>query len=165
MPPENWLVEVSGIPFGLMGDMLQGGGNRWLGMVYGMTVRHPWLTEGVTCDPRPVWKIWDSFGIASSSMKGYWEKDCPVSATNPFIKATVYQKAGESLIALGNWSDEAVTFSFKFDWHALGIDPAKAILIAPFIKNFQGERVFSTNDTIPVESKKGWLIFLREKER
>ena len=48
MSPENWLVEASGIPFGLMGDMLQGGGNRWLGMVYGMTVRHPWTTEGVT---------------------------------------------------------------------------------------------------------------------
>jgi hypothetical protein len=31
----NWLVEVSGIPFGLMGDMLHGGGNSWLGMVFG----------------------------------------------------------------------------------------------------------------------------------
>jgi hypothetical protein len=27
MPPENWLVEVSGIPFVLMGDMLEGRGN------------------------------------------------------------------------------------------------------------------------------------------
>jgi len=27
MSPEQWLVECSGIPFGLMGDMLEGGGN------------------------------------------------------------------------------------------------------------------------------------------
>ena len=60
MSPDAWLVEVSGIPFGLMGDMLQGGGNRWLGMVYGMTARMPWTGAA---DPRPVWKVWDDFGI------------------------------------------------------------------------------------------------------
>lgn len=27
-PPEFWLIEVSGIPYGLMGEMLEGGGNR-----------------------------------------------------------------------------------------------------------------------------------------
>ncbi|MEZ4968548.1 MAG: DUF6067 family protein [Flavobacteriaceae bacterium] len=77
MPPENWLVEVSGIPFGLMGDMLHAGGNPWRGMVYGMTVRYPWFTEGVSCDPRDLWKIWDDFGIAESKMIGYWEKVHP----------------------------------------------------------------------------------------
>ena len=41
MTPANWLVESSGIPFGLMGDMLYRGGNRWLGMQYGMAVRYP----------------------------------------------------------------------------------------------------------------------------
>ena len=51
MSPDQWLVECSGIPFGLMGDMLQGGGKRWLGMVYGMTARMPWTDAA---DPRPV---------------------------------------------------------------------------------------------------------------
>lgn len=31
-PPEFWLIEVSGIPYGLMGEMLEGGGNPWRGM-------------------------------------------------------------------------------------------------------------------------------------
>nr|WP_202899853.1 glycoside hydrolase domain-containing protein [Segatella baroniae] len=66
MTPANWLVESSGIPFGLMGDMLYRGGNRWLGMQYGMAVRYPWFMEGVDCDPRPIWKIWDEFGIEHS---------------------------------------------------------------------------------------------------
>ena len=163
MPPENWLVEVSGIPFGLMGDMLQGGGNRWRGMVYGMTVRHPWTTEGVTCDPRPVWKIWDEFGIESATMKGYWEKDCPVRTDHPDINATVYEKKGVSLIAVASWNKQPVVFKFQFDWKALGIDPLKAVLFAPEIKDFQKETTFNPGDPIPVEPTKGWLLYLREK--
>ena len=163
MSPENWFVETSGIPFGLMGDMLQGGGNRWLGMVYGMTVRHPWSTDGVTCDPRPVWKIWDEFGIESSVMKGYWENDCPVTVSNSDVHATVYQKQGESLISVGNWAEEPVVFSFRYDWKTLGLDPAKTTLYAPFIENFQEEHTFSPDESIPVEPKKGWLIFVKEK--
>ena len=56
--PDYWLVEMSGIPFGLMGEMLQDGGNPWRGMVFGMTARLPWAG-----DPRPLWKVWDEFGI------------------------------------------------------------------------------------------------------
>lgn len=163
MPPENWLVEVSGIPFGLMGDMLQGGGNRWRGMVYGMTVRHPWTTEGLKCDPRPVWKIWDEFGIESSTMKGYWEKDCPVTTTQTGIHATVYQKRDSSLISVASWNDKPVRFLFQFDWTALRIDPSKAILVAPEIKDFQNYTIFHPGDSILVEPKKGWLLYLRAK--
>lgn len=163
MPAENWLVEVSGIPFGLMGDMLQGGGNRWRGMVYGMTVRHPWTTEGLKCDPRPVWKIWDEFGIESATMKGYWEKDCPVTTTQSGIHATIYQKVKSSLISVASWNDKPVRFLFNFDWEKLGIDPAKAILVAPEIKDFQNYTTFNPRDSIPVEPQKGWLLYLREK--
>ncbi len=163
MPAENWLVEVSGIPFGLMGDMLQGGGNRWRGMVYGMTVRHPWTTEGVLCDPRPVWKIWDEFDIESATMKGYWEKDCPVKTNNSNIHATVYQKEGVSLIAVASWNDKPCSFLFRFDWKGLGVDPAKAILFAPEIKDFQKQSTFNPGDSIPIEPQKGWLLYLRTK--
>lgn len=162
MSPENWFVETSGIPFGLMGDMLQGGGNRWLGMVYGMTVRHPWLTEGVKCDPRPVWEIWDRFGIESSHMIGYWDKYCPVRTDNPQVLATVYQKVGESLISVGSWAEEPVMFSFRLDWKALGLDPARTTLYAPYIRDFQDERSFKCDNAIPVEPKKGWIFYLRQ---
>ena len=65
-PPEFWLVEVSGIPYGLMGEMLEGGGNPWRGMLYGMTGRSPRVDNG------PLWKLWDSFGMQNSEMIGYW---------------------------------------------------------------------------------------------
>ena len=39
-------------------------------------------------------------------MKGYWEKDCPVTINNPDVHATIYQKEGESLISVGSWADK-----------------------------------------------------------
>ena len=102
MTPVQWLVESSGIPFGLMGDMLEGGGNRWRGMVFGMTTRLPWVNSG----PREVWKVWDEFGIGESRMVGWWEKDCPVRTGREDVLATAYVKPGKTLIALASWAPE-----------------------------------------------------------
>jgi hypothetical protein len=55
--PDYWLVEVSGIPYGLPGQMLEGGGNPWRGMVYGMTNRAGWWKGDNP--PTPIWKFWD----------------------------------------------------------------------------------------------------------
>jgi hypothetical protein len=160
MSPENWLVEVSGIPFGLMGDMLHGGGNRWLGMLYGMTVRHPWLTEGVTCDPRPVWKIWDEFQIQNAKIIGFWEDSVPVTTSNSDVKTTVYKKEGKSLIAIGNFSDSPQTISLKIDFESLGLNPENTKLIAPEIQDFQPKKEWKTSDKITIEPRKGWLIYV-----
>lgn len=160
MSPENWLVEVSGIPFGLMGDMLQGGGNRWLGMVFGMTVRYPWTTEGVLCDPRPVWKIWDEFRIQDSKMVGFWDPECPIQTNVNEVKATAYTKPGKVLVSIGNFSDKTQMIKFQIDWKTLGINPDLVRMYAPGIENFQPEAIFNLNDPIPVEARKGWLIFL-----
>ena len=83
--PEFWLVEMSGIPFGLIGEMLQDGGNPWRGMIYGMTSRLPWAG-----DPTPIWKLWDDFGIADSRMIGYWVPSCPVKTGSREVLATAY---------------------------------------------------------------------------
>ncbi len=164
MDPANWLVEVSGIPFGLMGDMLQGGGNRWRGMVYGMTVRYPWITETVKCDPRPVWKIWDEFGIGTSKMIGYWEKECPVKTDNPDVYAAAYVKDKKTLVSVASWATKTVSFRLVVDWKALGIDPQRAILIAPEIKDFQPRKTAGIEDAFSVEPTKGWLIYIQEND-
>ena len=163
MSAENWLVEVSGIPFGLMGDMLQGGGNRWLGMVFGMTVRYPWTTEGVLCDPKPVWKIWDEFEIADASMKGFWDSDCPVQTDIPEIKATAYIKEGRTLLSIGNFGDKTQYINLKINWKALGLNPDKCRFYAPEIENFQHERNFDLKTPFPVEPRKGWLIYIENR--
>ncbi|RTE54071.1 hypothetical protein EHW67_09095 [Arenibacter aquaticus] len=160
MPPENWLVEVSGIPFGHMGDMLHAGGNPWRGMVYGMTVRYPWFTEGVSCDPRGIWKVWDDFGIAESKMIGYWDRDPVVFCSREDVKATAYVKEGKVMISVASWANETVNIKLDLDWEAVGLDKNKVRIIAPKIEDFQPERTFSIDEEIPIEPTKGWLLIV-----
>ncbi len=160
MSPDQWLVQCSGIPFGLMGDMLQGGGNPWLGMVFGMTARLPW-TERV--DPKKVWKVWDDFGIAKARMIGWWEKDCPARAENEEVKVTAYVRKGRTLLALGNWARKEVETRLRLDWKALGLDPDRAVLYAPEIQGFQPQASFRPGDPIPVPPHKGWLLYVGPK--
>ncbi|MBZ5858929.1 glycoside hydrolase domain-containing protein [Flavihumibacter profundi] len=157
--PDFYLTEVSGIPFGLMGEMLEGGGNPWRGMVYGMTNRYPWDEKA---DPRNIWKAWDSFGMKGTSMVGYWSPNCPVTTSVPGVLATVYQKQGAAMISVASWADENTNFKLLIDWKKLGINPEKATISAPAIKNFQEAKTFHQDDLIPVEKNKGWLIIIKE---
>lgn len=156
--PDFFLTEVSGIPFGLMGEMLQGGGNKWRGMVYGMTNRMPW-SDGA--DPRPIWKAWDNFGMKGTKMIGYWVDDNPVKTDNPKVLATVYKKAGAVMVSVASWENGDTDFQLKIDWAKLGINPAKATITAPEIKSFQPAKTFGLNDKIPVEKGKGWLLIIK----
>ncbi len=156
--PDFFLTEVSGIPFGLMGEMLQDGGNAWRGMIYGMTNRMPWSDNA---DPRPIWKVWDDFGMQGTKMIGYWSSNCPVTTTNDKVLATVYKKNGKALISIASWADDDVNVQLKIDWKKLGIDPSKATITAPEISNFQPAKKFDVNDNIPVEKNKGWLLVIQ----
>ncbi|MGB8952064.1 MAG: glycoside hydrolase domain-containing protein, partial [Candidatus Aminicenantales bacterium] len=157
-PPDYWLVEISGIPFGLMGEMLQDGGNPWRGMVYGMTNRLPWSGK----NPAHLWKVWDDFGIVDSRMVGYWVSSSPVRTGHKDVLATAYVKKDRVLISLASWAKDPVDVSLIIDWKSLGIDLGKAKLYAPFIPDFQEEALFQPADRIPLEPGKGWLLILKE---
>ena len=158
--PDFFLTEVSGIPFGLMGEMLQDGGNAWRGMIYGMTNRMPWSDNA---DPRPIWKLWDDVGIKGSEMIGYWSDNCPVKTSNEKVLATVYKKKGSTLVSVASWAEGDVNVKLNIDWNKLGIDAANAIITAPEIKNFQPGKSFGINDEIPVAKNKGWLLVIKNK--
>lgn len=157
MPPEFWMVEVSGIPYGLMGEMLWEGGNKWRGMLYGMTGRNP----GYGVDNRPLWKFWDEFGMKGSEMIGYWVKDNPVKTGREKTLATIYRKTGtKTLVSLATWEDHDVDVTLQIDWAKLGLDSAKVSLHAPAIENFQPEKTWKPGDTVTVPKGKGWLIVI-----
>lgn len=156
--PDFYLTEISGIPFGLMGEMLEGGGNPWRGMLYGMTSRMPWSEKA---DPRPIWKVWDDFGIQGSRMIGYWVDNSPVRTNNQNVPATVYLKPGAALIAIASWAPEDVAVKLTIDWKALGIDPERASVTAPDIRNFQAPAKFGIDDEIPIAKGKGRLLILK----
>lgn len=115
-PDDYWMTEVSGLPFGLMGEMLEGGGHPYRGMLYGMTSRFYGKT-----DPRPVWKMMNDFGIAQSRMKGYWLADTPVKTGRPDVLATTYVRGDQILIALASWAKEDVQVALNLNLSALGV--------------------------------------------
>jgi hypothetical protein len=159
--PDYWLVEISGIPFGLMGEMLQDGGNPWWGMLYGMTNRLPWSGQ----NPARIWKVWDEFGIEEARMIGYWSAECPVKTDNSSVLATVYVKKGRVLVSLASWAKEPVKCRLKIDWKALGMNGQNAQLHAPEIADFQQEATFRPDEPIPVEPGRGWLLELNMTTR
>jgi len=114
--PDYWMTEVAGLPFGLMGEMLQDGGHPYRGMLYGMTAR-----KYGDVDPRPVWGMMNDFGIAESRMLGYWLEDTPVRTDHPEVLATTYVRQDGVLIALASWSDADEVVDLTVDMEALGL--------------------------------------------
>lgn len=159
MTPDEWLVTFSGIPFGQMSEMLQDGGNPFLGMVYGTTARHSYGKHS----PAPVWQVWKSFEIEKSKMIGYWDEACPVKTNHPLVKATAYVKDNQVLIAIGNFDKTDRDIRLSVDWDMLKLGASNTVLSAPQIADFQDSTYFSIDKPIPVKSKKGWLLILSNK--
>jgi len=153
-PADYWLVEISGIPFGLMGEMLEGGGNPWRGMVFGMTNRLPW-TGG---DPRELWKAWDAFGLDSSRMIGWWAPTAPVRTGRDDVLATTYLRRGKALVAVASWAADSVSVPLMIDWRAIGIPAASARIVARAIEGFQPALELTPGQPLPVAPGRGWLL-------
>jgi hypothetical protein len=155
--PDFFLTEVSGIPFGLMGEMLQDDGNPWRGMIFGMTSRLGWSEKS---DPKPIWKAWDNFGIKNSEMIGYWSDNCPVKTDNAKVLATVYKKQGKTMIALASWAENDVKVNLTIDWNKLGLNAANVKITAPAIDKFQSAGFYANGKEIPVEKGKGLILIV-----
>jgi hypothetical protein len=154
MTPDEWFVQFSGIPFGQMSEMLEGGGNKWLGMVYGTTVRHSWGSQS----PAAIWKYWDAFNIKDATMYGYWNKDCPVTSDNDKVKITVYAQKHKLLLALGNFSDTSQYVTPRFKPALLNLHNGPVTIRAPNIEEYQPQAVYEAGKPIKVDPKKGLLL-------
>lgn len=157
--PDHWLIEVSGIPFGLPGQMLEGGGNPWRGMVYGISNRAGWTAN----PPTAIWKFWDDYQIEKKVMIGYWEKACPVTCSNAMVKASIFKGTDISVVSVANWSAKDQSAGLKIDWSKLGIDPQKADVFIPAVKDFQTEQKQVAINKIVVPGGKGFLIIIRSR--
>ncbi len=114
---DYWMTEVSGLPFGLMGEMLQDGGHPYRGMLYGMTAR-----KYGDVDPRPVWAHDERLrhrrepddGLLAGERSGHDRP--PAGSWPPPTSAPT-----ELLIALASWSEEDEVVNLTVDWEALGL--------------------------------------------
>ena len=153
--PDYWLVEISGIPFGLLGEMLDGGGNPYRGLLYAMTCRLPW-----SGNPGPIWKLYDDFGIDQAQMTGYWSPQCPVRTSEPAVLATVYRRPDRSLVALASWAPQTVEVTLQIDWQQLGLEPQHAQLRLPAVHNLQEEAACSVGDPLTIKPAAGCFIII-----
>ena len=95
-------------------------------------------------------------------MIGYWDPRCPIRTDHSNVLVTVYVKPDKTLVALASWESEPVDCRLTIDWQKLGLNPATTKITAPAIEKFQPSAVFSTQDAVPVEAAKGWLLILED---
>ena len=141
-----------------MGEMLEGGGNPWRGMVYGMTNRMPWSDNA---DPRPLWKLWDDFGMQGAKLFGYWSPNVQVRTGRDDVKATVFRHEGRALVAIASWAADTVRIVPTIDFGALGIDPTRATIVAPAVGALQQARTVPTGEAITLAPGKGILLVIK----
>jgi len=153
---DYWLTEVSGLPFGLMGEMLQDGGHPYRGLLYGMTAR---LYGSV--DPRPVWHMMNEFGIAESCMLGYWLEDAPVTTDHPRVLATAYVRPDGVLIALASWSPQDETVRLTLDASTLG-DLSQVRAHAPGVEGLQAAGEVDLSH-VQVPANQGLFVLVVER--
>jgi hypothetical protein len=149
------MTEIAGIPFGLYGEMLQGCGNPYRGMVYGMSTRYY-----ASCRPMNIWKLWDYFGMTGSEYIGYWDDANPVKTGNKDILASAYVKEKEVMIALGNWTDREHKIELAINWEKIGMDPATANIEIPEIEALQQGSVDVDLKNLTVPASKGLILII-----
>ncbi|KAA9034375.1 hypothetical protein FW778_22680 [Ginsengibacter hankyongi] len=155
-PPDYWLTEISGIPFGIPSQMLQDGGNPWRGMVYGMTNRGGWTGNS----PDHIWHFWDEYDIKDKSMIGYWDDDNPVTVDNDSIKVTVYKGTKQSIISVANFGSTDQKCSLDINFQKLGYNKSSCSFFIPEIEGYQTAMQLSTLDLLQIPGKKGYLIIV-----
>ena len=148
---------------------------HYRGMLVGSAFRYS--ADG-PFDPVALWALWDAFGIHEAEMVGWWEdvergpgavpvRVCADADADAALKVTVYLKRGvAAMIVVADWDEQApaVTFGLDYDWVALGLQEATAVLTAPPLPPFQvGPAVvgtFATNHTFTVDIQQGGVILL-----
>ena len=100
-PPDYWLVEISGIPY----RAVRRDARRRRQPLARHDLRHD--QPALYGDPRPIWKVWDEFGIQDARMIGYWDPACPVTDRRNDVLATAYVKPGKTLVSLASWAPAA----------------------------------------------------------
>jgi hypothetical protein len=142
---DYWLVEISGIPFGLMGELMIEESprkpveymNKYRGLTFGMTERLGW--DGgqphvePAQDPSGLWKIFDKYSLGKCDMYGVWDKRNTVKTGNDNVIATLFKGDDGDYIAFANWTDT------EQKAHIVDTANPLAKLYCPEIATFQSE--------------------------
>ncbi len=155
MPSDFWFSEVSGIPFGVVNELLlhRSINNGRRGMVYAMAPRADW----------GMWQFWDQFEITESEMIGYWDSIVPIKTDKEGVFATLYLKNDQVLIVLGNWLNEPTNVCLEINWDMLGLKEEEVRMEIPEIKNYQKKGTVEIREAIPIEAKSDKFLIISKK--
>ena len=160
--PAYWLIEISGIPFGVTGEVLKHRASNFKAMVYGMWKRDKW-----SGNPKGLWKFLDQVKIKDTETLGYWMPNCPVSTNQKDVLATAYVKKGEyAVIAVGSWNKakNGVDTKLNIDWNALGLSKDNVNVTLPAIDHFQkADKDFSLDKAKNLKNDGGYVIVIKAK--
>lgn len=130
--PEFWLTEISGIPFGVMSEMMDTG-NEYRGLTFGMTNRLGWETN--ESDPLDVWEIFDDYNLGEAELIGWWDDRNDVVLSNPAVRATEYRLKDKKYVVVANFS------SAEQETEIYMKDGKEYSFYAPDVGRFQSERI------------------------
>ncbi len=153
------LVEMSGLPFGVMSEMLDHP-NPWRGLLYGMTTRLGW-----SGDPRSIWEAFDDYEIRDTEFIPYFSERIPVRSGQPEVPVSVYQGPGRTWVVMASWADNVRSVNPWVDWAALGLSESRAAFYAPAIAGVQEEARFLPGQPIHVLPGRGRIVILDETTR
>ncbi len=125
--PNEMLVECSGLPFGLMSEMLQGGGNPWRGLLFGMTNRAGWSATGT----EGIWAMREKYGFGNSRLSGWWEEEPLAVANRQDVLVSAYDLPDGVMVCAASFAAEDVAVRLSLN----GAVAKRASL--PFIRHIQ----------------------------
>lgn len=153
--PEFWLTEISGIPFGVMSEMMDSG-NQYRGLLFGMTNRLGWETN--ESDPLNIWRIFDDYNLAEAELVGWWDDRNDVVLSNSSVRASEYRLNDKKYIAIANFSsDEQETDIYIKDEFGSVCDYC---FYAPYIERFQNEQTVC--GSVRLGGGKGLFLILKK---
>lgn len=154
-PRDFWLIEMSGIPYGLMSETLDAH-NMFRGMTFGMLPRLPW-----SGNPAPMWKLIDKYDITNFHMYGYWDERNSFESDNENISGTTYLGDDTAMIVIANWNNnESESATIKIDPKKLGFIPSKTFL--PGIEGLQSGDKIDFSKAVEIPTAKGIIAILQK---
>lgn len=161
MAPDEWFVTFSSIPMGNMSEMLQDGGNPYLGMVYGTTGRLYHTTD--TKSPIPMWKLWEDFNIENADMIGYWDEQPVVMTNHKSVKATAFynKNTNQTLVVVGNFKNQDETVSLQIDRKRLNLPSGIQSGTLPDLGYMQQKGTIDLLKPIHIPAKKAIFFILK----
>ncbi|MBI3921354.1 MAG: hypothetical protein HY318_08060, partial [Armatimonadetes bacterium] len=73
---------------------------------------------------RPVWDVWEKFGIEDATFVGYWRDSPNVTSSHPDVKVSYHLKPGQVLLAVASAKREPPAATITLDLAGLGLNPA-----------------------------------------